>query len=648
MKSCLGSLVRQTLRLSPVGHAVSLPRMGRKPIGVVPSGWRTIFVVLLILALLLSGCGQLSKVNTRLIKDTITPPSGSTMLPTAVRGFENIPSLALSTPQASDPWVEETLKSMSEADKLGLLILTGVQGSQISPDTCQLIEKIRPAGIFFHIGNVIEPGQLRQFTADLQDCASRAGFLPLLTAMDHEGEAINYFQKGITLFPTELAIGATGDPEFAARVAQAAGRELAYSGINLVFGPVADVLTNPDNRLMSVRTFGNDPQQVSQFVAQAVKGYFEAGLTPVLKHFPGHGGSDARYATRTLPVDESDPATLETTYLPPFWSGILAAQEAGGMPVVMLSHVAFPRVTGSEQPASLSKDFVHLLRDLAHYDGVLMSEAIMQREGITSDIGNGAPTFGVPDAALQAFQAGVDLLLLPEPDQALLTYDRFTQALSAGEIQSARLDESVQRILRLKAATGLKAFPLSQAPEPDWQANARLAQEVGKQAVTLFRGSYGTTVPISADVHRMLVIGPDPDWSFYPALKSALNEREILVEFVYYSSPWDGAVKERELVQTLPDQVDNYDFVLLFTWQAYIDSLGKDAWQMRMGKRLAISSTPLGVVALKSPLDLRAFPKVNTYLSTMGMTEGAMQALIDTLLGRWTPTGKNPLPGWVP
>jgi beta-N-acetylhexosaminidase len=128
------------------------------------------------------------------------------------------------------------------------------------------------------------------FSAGLQGCAETAGIPPLFLTLDHEGEYINRFDEVATMFPAALALGATGDPELAGQVARAAGQELAYSGVNMVLGPVADVLLDYDNGVVSQRTFGGDPAQVSLFVAESVLGYKEAGLVSALKHFPGHGG----------------------------------------------------------------------------------------------------------------------------------------------------------------------------------------------------------------------------------------------------------------------------------------------------------------------------------------------------------------------
>ena len=480
--------------------------------------------------------------------------------------------------------------------------------------------------------NIIDPDQLRQLSAAIQECAGSAGIVPLLISSGHEGEYRNRFESGATDFPTQLAIGATGDPENSYRVAQASGKELAYSGVNHVLGPVADVYTNLDNRLFAVRTYGGDPQQVEEFAAEAVRGYTQAGLIPTLKHFPGHGGSDTFYATKILPVDNVNAETFASTYLPPFWSGLEA-----GSPVILVGHVVYPYITGTYNPATQSPQIIRLLRDQAKFDGVVMSDAILSAEGITNEDGD------VPEAALEAFNAGIDLLFIPEEGQAVATHDRLLEALDKGELSPERLNEAVRRILALKVSYGLKDYSVIQAPQPDWQQNASLASEVGQKAVALFRDT-DNLIPIPAEIENILVIGPDESWEFYADLETQLENHGKEVDSVYYSPPWEGTIKEREFVQALPEKAADYDLTIFFTWQAHLNALGKDAWQARLGKKLSNLDKPAIIVALNSPTDIYEFPKIGTYLATHDTTEGQLDALIKTFLGDWTPVGTIPLP----
>lgn len=581
--------------------------------------------LILILSILLSGC-------------SLQPPAEKPVTETKVRPSDPpvyritpLPALPTPTPATPDPWVEQKLAKMNAAEKIGQILMTGVSVSMMDDDTCRHIQETKPNGVFYEHHNVIDPEQLRKLSAALQECAFQTGNLPLFISTDHEG-GYSRFQSGATEFPTSLAIGASGDPHLAYQAALASGKELAYAGVNFVLGPVADVLNSADNKLMAVRSYGSDALIVKEFVPQAAAGYAKAGLIAAMKHFPGHGGSDARYMQRLLPVDDSNLSTLKANYMPPFQAGI-----ESGVNVIMLGHVAYPKVTGSELPGSLSPAIVQLLRQDLHFNGIIMTDAIMQREGITDD------THQVPDVALQAFQAGVDLLLLPEPDQMSATHKRFLLALEKEEINQQQVDAAVKRILTLKAAWNLKTFPVRQAPQPDWQANSQLAQQIGRQAVARIRDNAGL-VPIPQDVKRVLVIAPQSDWSLYPMLEKAFEERDIQSKFVYYSAPWEGAIEQRDYTQSLPKEAASYDLTLFFTWQAHINGLAKDAWQGRMGKRLSRSGQKVIIIALRSPVDILDFPKVDTYLAMYGTTEGQFQALADILVGKQKAMGQNPIP----
>ena len=532
-------------------------------------------------------------------------------------------------------WAEQQLGAMTVAEKIGQMLVIGLPEDETEFSACALIEQLTPGGVFYHPGNVDNPLQLKRMSTAIQGCAQTTRNPPLFLALDHEGQYVNRYDEDATMFPAALAQGATHDPQVAYRVARAAGQELAFSGVNLILGPVADVLVNLDNRVVSQRTFGGDAQRAGEFVAQAVKGYLEAGLIPAIKHFPGHGGV-AGDSHRLLPVDGADRRQLEEMYLPPFRSGI-----AAGAPVVMLSHVAFPQIAGVEQPASLSEAIVRLLREDLGFKGIILTDDMDMKA-----VSGGPP--GVAEVSLQAVLVGADMLLVATPEQAQATHARLLEATQDGLLSQERIDAAVATILSVKEAWGLDSYPFGEAPEPDWQANASLAFEVGRQAVTLFKDEPGL-LPLPAGTRRVLVLGPNSEWEFYPVLKAALAEREIEADFVYYTLTDAGPVPERELLESLPAQAAEVDAILFFTWQAYLNQvLFEDDWPTTMVENLMQSNPALIAVALKSPTDLLAIPQVPAYLALYGTTQGSLQGLLDVLLDGWEPAGQNPLPNLQP
>lgn len=528
-----------------------------------------------------------------------------------------------------------TLAGMTHEEKMGQMLIVGINGKEITPEICAQIEQLKPGGITLSNENLSEPDALRDLTTGLQECAQAAGLPALLITLAHEGEYVDRFQSGMTLFPAALALGATGDPNTARQAALASGQELSYSGVNLILGPVADVLTNYDNEVVSQRTYGGSTSSVSEFVSRAVQGYRQAGLIPVLKHFPGHGGV-AGDSHRLMPIDYTDLEAIKAIYLPPFQAGIQA-----GAPVVMLSHVSYPAIdAGAEIPATVSSQVVRLLREDLGFEGVILSDAMRMR-AVTRVMTSA-------EASLQGIQAGIDLLLVTRPQDAVETLDWLLAGFEQGRLTQERIDQAVRHILTLKSNRNLAYSPQSASGTPDWQANQELAYQLGKKAVALIRDEAGL-VPIPENLDRVLVVGPAEDWDLYPALLAALGERGYSAELLNYPPPWEGVIKNDRLLEEIPARAAGKDIVLLFTWQAHLNKLEyQDTWQAELVQRLRQNGAPLIVVAIKSPTDILEFPDVGTYIAMYGTTPGQEQALIEALVGSASLRGINPLPNLLP
>jgi beta-N-acetylhexosaminidase len=542
------------------------------------------------------------------------------------------PTITLTITPTLDLWVEQTLTGMSLRQKIGQMLMMGVEGRVINPSTCRLVQEIAPGAIVYRGVNASTLEQLKNLSESLQDCAQAGGSLPLWIAIDHEGQYVTRFDSGATVFPAALAQGATANPEFAAQIAHAAGQELATGGVNMVLGPVADVLSNSDNAVISQRSFGGDPFKVSQFVSQAVIGYRQAGIIPVLKHFPGHGGTASDTHTEAA-VDPVDRSVLQAQYLPPFISGIEA-----GAPVVMFSHVSFPAIDPQGLPASLSPAIMTILRNDLGFQGVILTDS-MGMEAVKS----GGRSAG--QAAIDAVQAGADMLLVTSAETAQTSLENLVAAVEQGQVPIDRIDSAVRRILQLKAANGQKDFIPQELAQIDWQANQNLAYQVGYQAVVLLKNDTGL-VPLPQDARRILIIGPTDGWGLYPALGAALSDSGRTYQVINYSNPWIGPVPEVQLLQSLPELAAGYDLTLVLTWEAHLNRLRYgDTWQIDLVHSLLQAGRRVIVVGLKSPTDILEFPEAPVYLATFGTTSGQVDALADALVGRMHPVGQNPLPG---
>ncbi len=572
-------------------------------------------------------------VDTASPSPTETTASETAAMPTAGPTATPSATATMTATTAPDPWIAEQLSRMTLEEKIGQMLLIGVDGGEATAYNCGLVRRFRPGGIVYRGFNVVSPDQLRSLSAGLQNCAQQSGALPLWIALDHEGQYVHRFDFGAAIFPAAMAVGASGDTQNAYKAAMSSGQEIAYSGVNLVLGPDADVLTNYDNDVISLRSYGGDAQMVGEFVGQSVSGYQAAGIASTLKHFPGHGGV-AGDTHLLLAVDQADLATLERDYLPPFRSGIQA-----GAPVVMFSHVAFPNIDGGiTQPATVSSTLARILREQMGFQGFILSDS-MGMGAIKNTFGN------VGTASVKAVQAGVDMLLVTSADTTQSAYDSLLRAVRSNQIPMTRIDEAVGYILHARAAWGLKTFPQPSAPEPDWNTNRALAGEIAAQAVLVQRNAAGL-IPIAQPAKRILVIGPEDGWGLYPALQNRLREAGHTSQLVTFSGPWNGPVLQTSYVQSLPAQAADYDLVLALTWEAHLNRLRhNDPFQKQLVNRLLQTGVPTIVVALKSPTDLLAYPDVSTFVATFGTTEGQIQGLADILVGRRQSVSVNPLPG---
>lgn len=231
------------------------------------------------------------------------------------------------------------------------------------------------------------------------------------------------------------SIGDRQDAEEARRAGNVIGTYLSELGFSLDFAPVADVLTEPDNQVIGRRSYGTDPELVAEFSIETAKGLEEAGVWPVLKHYPGHGAtredSHDGYAYTGKTLEE-----LLEAELVPFQRGI-----DEGIHFIMAAHISVPSVTGDQVPCTLSPYMItDVLRETMGYDEIVVTDA-MNMGAIRQQYSSG-------EASVLALQAGVDLLLMPADFHS--AFEGVLDALETGILTEDRIDESVRRILRVK------------------------------------------------------------------------------------------------------------------------------------------------------------------------------------------------------
>ena len=308
-------------------------------------------------------------------------------------------------------------------------------------------------GVVLFARNIRDPEQLAGLTASL-----RAERPDLLVAVDEEGGDVTRLEvdEG-SAFPGNLALGAVDDTELTGRVAAAIGGELAAAGINLDLAPVADVIVDPANPIVGVRSFGSDPALVARHVAAFVQGLQSVGVAACAKHFPGHGESIAD-SHRELPSVETDRETLYARALPPF-----AAAVAAGVCAVMTAHVRFSALDG--EPATLSAKVIGLLRSELGFRGLVLTDAL-EMSAISANA-------GLEAGAVQALAAGADALCLGA-DLAPAEVEGVQVAIVAAVREGRLAAERVREAAASVAATG--AWAASPTPHDDRAAGLEAAR----------------------------------------------------------------------------------------------------------------------------------------------------------------------------
>ena len=339
----------------------------------------------------------------------------------------------------------DILAGMSTEDKVAQLFivapeaLTGMDQVTAAGEATRNAFDRRPVGgLIYFEPNLLSWDQ----TADMLSAAAdisleRTGLVPFL-CLDEEGGIVTRISKrgfGVADIPGMGDVGSRGDVSEARELGDTMGSYLSELGFNMDFAPCADTLTNPDNQVVRGRSFGSDPQLVSEMCAAIAEGLAQHGVLACYKHFPGHGATagdtHAGYAYTDKTLDE-----LKAEDLIPFIDGI-----ANGVPVIMIGHISLPNVLPDETPASLSHELITgLLREDLGYDGLIVTDALA--------MGAIANQYSSAEAAVRAITAGADLLLMPLDFGA--AYQGMLDALANGTISQERLNESVLRIITAK------------------------------------------------------------------------------------------------------------------------------------------------------------------------------------------------------
>ena len=536
-------------------------------------------------------------------------------------------------------WAEQTLRRLSLDEKLGQLLVVYLWGRYTpadSPDWHRLLEwahRGRIGGIVLQAKATplgIERAQAYPAAA-LIERLQRSARIPLLVAADFETGTAMRIAEGTSL-PHAMALAATDDPAAAYLAARITAHQARAVGVNWVLGPVADVNNNPDNPIINIRSFGDDPERVARFVTAFVRGLQDGGVLATAKHFPGHGNTSVD-SHLGLPVITASLNELERVELVPF-----RAAMAAGVGSVMTGHLLVPALEPDpRRPATLSAAILQgLLRRQMGFRGLIVTDAL--------DMAGVASLWPPDRVAIMAVAAGADMLLIPpEPEAALAALKR---AVQDGELSLEQINAAVRHVLRAKQALGLNHRPhirLERLPETfATERDQAQALDLAGRGIAVLRDASGAVPLDPTRLQRTLLIAisadadPAPGTGLLRALARELDDVEWIGTDPVFHPP--------ESIQ-LPTAT-SYDQVIVAAYVRVADrkgTVGLPAAQAALLERVLHTWPRAIVVSFGSPYWMTHFPEARTWMAAFSTAPVEEEAVARALLGAAPVVGRCPV-----
>ena len=556
-------------------------------------------------------------------------------------------------------WADKELRRMSLDEKIGQLICVAVNATFMNQDSDAFkalrhqIEDNHVGGIILFRGPVYESVVL---TNHMQKLAR----YPLIISADLEAGSGMRFDDTVNL-PWNMAVGATGNPDYARRQGALTAHEARALGVQQIYAPVADVNNNAANPVINVRSYGEDPQAVGSFVAAFVEGAQSNGVIATAKHFPGHGDT-ATDSHRGLPEIDVSRERLNAIELVPFRAAVKS-----GVGSVMTGHIGMPQIDptavvplprdvklkpidtdeGGEvvvengtMPTTLSPVMNGILRRDLGFDGLIVTDA-MSMSGLTL-------YFTQEEASVRALEAGADLLLKPaDPDAS---FRGVKEAVMKGRLKEGRINESARRVLAAKYDLGLVKQRITPLEAIDTNVAGKesleLAREIAEHAITLVRNDDHlvplTSLKPDARIFNLAITNGDDRLWIANAFAGAVARSGRKIETVVL----DDRSTDAEVQKAL-ERASRADLVIaslygrVRTGQAR--SVGLPDAGAKALSALITSKAPLIGISFGNPYLLQSFPELRTYVVAYGDMPSLQQAAARALLGEIDVTGKLPI-----
>lgn len=563
-------------------------------------------------------------------------------------------------------WANEELRKMSLEEKVGQLISVGVNAAFLNQDSDAFrtlkrhVEEHKIGGIILFRGPVYE-------SVILMNRMQQLARYPLLISADLEYGAGMRFDDTVN-FPWNMAVAATGNPDFARRQGEITAREARALGVHHVFAPVVDVNNNAANPVINVRSYGEDPADVARFGVAFTQGAQSAGAIATAKHFPGHGDT-AVDSHRGLPEINVGRDRLNSIEFVPFQAVVNA-----GIGSVMVGHIALPQIDSTAirplprdlkgkptdtdeageiidekaaMPATLSRVLGRILRNDLKFPGMIVTDALSM-SGLTI-------YFTPEESAVRALEAGADMLLKPVDVDA--TFRGVRDAVKSGRLTEQRIEESVRKILAAKYDLGLLEQRLAPVDALDRLVSNKevykLASEVAERAVTLVRDEdkllpLKNLKPDARIFNLAITNGDDRNW-IGNTFVGQMNRSGLKVE----AQVIDERSGEQEIQKAI-ERAKSADLVIATMYgrvrSGQASSVGLPDSGAKALSTVIAGKTPVIGISFGNPYLLQNFPGLRTYVVAYGDMPSLQNAVGRALLGQIDITGRLPisLPGLYP
>lgn len=499
--------------------------------------------------------------------------------------------------------------------------------TEMNEQVAKVLQEHDFGGVILFADNVKTTEQSLNLVKSIQTEHSngKTGAVPLLIGIDQEGGIVYRLGSGSAL-PGNMAVGATGNPEYAKRAGAIISRELSALGINTNFAPAVDVNNNPNNPVIGLRSFGDDPYKVADFAVAMIEGINTSNVITSAKHFPGHGDT-ATDSHSGLPVVDKSYEEIKQMELVPFQ----AAMDTG-TDMFMVAHIAYPQIdptmkNGSYIPATVSKKFLtDIVRGDMGYDGVLITDA-MNMKGL-------ADMYGQSEACIESIKAGMDILLMPcllDRASSVNNLDQIIAdilaAVESGEIPQARIDEAVTRILTLKEKRGVLDYnPDDYTVEKALAAvgseqNRQEEREISAAAVTVVKNENNTLPIRTKQGEKVLLVGaydneaPGLELGFRRAQAAGLVDG-VNYECLTYTNA-DAATQAQ-----IQAKIAESDYVIVISELKTSADMTPGNWKRDLPEMIVDTAHQLGkksvVMSVSNPYDVQFYSNADAILAVYG------------------------------